>query len=454
MLRIKISLITMGIIFLIGNALAETIDNQLSTKEVMTEVTETYPGILSLDEQVKSLDYTYKSTLYGMLNFNSTYSSGETDTETMGANIETDIDVIAAGASFNLTSFFAAQGLKYTKDSVKEQLNLLKQSKANEILNILEKRGNYLTAILVIKNTNLFLDRILKSIDNSELSKKKKEEAKTRIELSKGSNLVKANQLEQRINALHVSYFLLINRELDDDFKLDMNNASWEGFLKNLMDDKYDSENYGKTLSNKLNNFFLLPDSVEKAYKIALKKGSSIKISNLEIFAAKENRRSISANKLLPTVSLNYTFTDTETLGQDTSEDQVLLNFTWVLGAGSFHEYQASNHTVRSKEYAKREAMRKDLSGLRSIYRQVDSLQKQFAIAIENFRKSLLQFREIVKNDRFNFPDIEKTIEYTSAFVSSVETINEAAVSIVENKTNAHLIMGTFWEEVEKTEGI
>ncbi len=454
MLRLKISLIIIGIIFLIGNALAETIDNQSSTKKAMTEVTKTYPGILSLDENVKSLDYTYKSTLYSMLNFNSTFSSGTIDEETSGVNTETDVDVIVAGASLNLTSFFIARGLKYTRDSVEERLNLLKQSKANEILNILEKRSSYLTAILVIKNTNLFLDKILKKLDNSELSIERKEEIKTRIELSKGSNLVKANQLEQRINNLHDSYFLLINRELDDDFKLDKHNASWEGFLENLTDDRYDSKSYGKNLSKKLQNFFSLPDSAEKAYKIALEKGASNKTSNLDILAAKENRQSISASKLLPTVSLDYTFTDTETDGTDTSEDEVMLNFTWVLGAGSVHEYQASNHTVRSKEYARREALRKDQSGLRNIYRQVDSLQKQFAIAIENFRRSLIKFRKIVQNDRFNYSDINKTIEYTSAFVNSVETINDAAVSIVENKTNAHLIMGTFWEEVEKTEGI
>ena len=454
MLRLKISLITIGIIFMAGNAFTETNENLLSRKDVMTEVTETYPGILSLEEQVKSLDYTYKSTLYNMLNFNATYSVGENDTETSGVNYETDFDVVVAGASLNLTSFFAARGLRYTRDSVEEQLNLLKQSKANEILNILEKRGSYMTAMLVIKNTNLLLDRILKRVDHSELSIERKKEVETRIELLKGRNLVKVNQLEQRMNRLHESYFLLMNRQLDDDFKLDMSNASFDEFSKNLMDDRYDSENYGKNVSKRLDRFFALPNSVEEAYDIALEKGSSIKISNFKIAAAKENRRSIRVNKLLPTVSLNYKNEDKETNGQNTPSDEVSMNFTWVFGAGSLHEYQASNHTIRSEEYAKREALRKDQSGLRNIYRQVDSLQKQFEISIENFRKSLVKFREIIQNDRFNYSDIDKTIEYTSSFVESVETLNEASVNIVENKTRAHLIMGTFWEEVEKTESI
>jgi len=411
---------------------------------------ETYPGVLSLDEQVKSLDYTYKSTLYNMFNFNTTFGTGETDIDTIGRSSETDINMSIAGASFNLTSFFAARGLKYTRDSVKEQLNLLKQSKASEILNILEKRGNYLTAIFVIKNINLFLDRILKSVGNSQLTTREREEAQTRIELLKGENSVKANQLEQRINSLHESYFLLINRKLDDDFKLDMSHASYKQFLKNLMDERYDSENYGKNLNRRLHTYFSLPDSAENAYKIALEKGPSIKISDLNILAAKESRRSISANKLFPTVSLNYTYKDLETFDIDTSDDNVLLNFTWVLGAGSVHEYQASNHTVLSKEYAKREALRKDQSSLRNIYRQVDSLQAQFAIAIDNFQKSLIKFREIVQNDRFHYPDLDKTIDYTAAFVNAVVTINEAASNIVQNKTNAHLIMGTFWEEADK----
>jgi len=220
------------------------------------------------------------------------------------------------------------------------------------------------------------------------------------------------------------------------------------------MDEQFDSQAYWNNLTDKIGKYFSLPVSVTDACQIAITSGSAIKISDLEILIAKNDKLSKSINKFIPTVYVNYSSTDTDMPDNAITNDGLMVEITWQIGAGSVYNYQASQHTLRSKEYARKETLRKVKSSLRKIYSQAETLQKQFAIAIENFRRSVIKFREVVKDDNFIYSKLDKTLEYTSAFVDFAILTNQTALNIIETKSNAHLIMGTYWEAIEKLDKI
>lgn len=448
-------LVFLIITFLVQNIFAETIEQKLTVQDIMTQVTETYPGILSLEEQHKALSKSYTGTLFNILNFTPIFNRSEIDTEDPGNSYKTKTNSGIASIIVNFNYYFIAQGYKYSAGSLKEQLDYTKAEKVNEILNIIEKRKNYSGTIFLLHSVNLFLDQILTNVNNSELTLEEREDTVNRIELLKGKNRVKANQLEQIINGLEESYYILINREINDDFPNQMNKANWEELVKKIMDDQFDSEEYWTNLTDKIDKYFSLPASVKDAYKIALTKGSAIKISDLEILSAQKDKLSKSINKIIPMVAVNYSSTDTDMTDHAAiTNNSLMLELTWQIGAGSVYNYQASDHTLKSKQYARKETLRKVKSSLRKIYSQADTLQKQFAIAIENFRRSVIKFREVVKDDNFIYSKLDKTLEYTSAFVDFAILTNQTALSIMEIKSNAHLIMGNYWEEIEKLEPI
>jgi len=433
---------------------AEPIEHTSSVQEIMVQVTKTYPGILSLEEQHKALNNSYRGTLFDILNFTPILNRTEIDTGNPGNSYKTKTTSGIAGILINFSSYFIAQGYKYSAGSLKEQLDYTKAEKANEIFNIIEKRKNYSGTIFLLYSVNIFLDQILTYVNSSQLTLEEKEDSINRLELLKGKNRVKANQLEQIINDLEESYYTLIDRDINDDFPNQWNKVSWEELVKKIMSDQYDSEKYWNNLTDKVSKYFSLPASVTNAYKIALEKGSAVKISDLEILSAKQNKLSKSVNKFIPIVAVNYSSTDTDMPGQTITNDTLMAELTWQIGAGSLYNYQASDHTLKSKQYAKQETLRKIKTSLKKIYSQIDTLQKQFAIAIKNFRRSLTKFREVVKNDNFIYSKLDSTLEYTSAFVDFTILTNKTALSIIEIKSNAHLIMGTYWEEIEKLESI
>lgn len=442
-------------ILLVQNVFAETVEPKSSVQDVMTQATETYPGILSLEEQHKALRNSYKGALFDILNFMPIINNSEINTKTPGNSYKTKTNSGIAGLFINFSSYFIAQEYKYSAGSLKEQLNYTKAEKANEIFNIIEKRRNYSGTIFLLHSVNIFLDQILSYVDTSALTQEEREDAVNRIELLKGQNRVKANQLEQTINTLSESYYILINREINNDFPNQMNKADWGTLVKQIMNKQFDSAVYWNNLTDKVSKYFSLPVSVTDACHIALTSGSAVKISDLGVLSAKNDKLSKSINKFIPTVTVNYGATDTDLQNQaTTTNDTLMVEITWQIGAGSLYNHQASHHALRSKEYARKETLRKVKSSLRKIYNQTDTLQKQFVIAIENFRRSVIKFREVVKDKNFMYSKLDKTLEYTSAFVDFAILTNETALSIIETKSNGHLIMGTYWEAIKKLDQI